>query len=86
MKIITDYDRVANRDMHNTHGGKGEPLTDIHLQMLGEDMNCFAIIGRGRKALRNGGREDIIEKFSKECTSGDYSNMLDTCFKYFIVD
>jgi len=63
-----------------------EPVTDIGLKLVGEDGNAFAIMGRARQALRRNGRADLIEAFTKECTSGDYNNLLATCMKYFVVD
>ncbi len=63
-----------------------EPVTDIKLKLVGEDGNAFAIMGRARQALRRNGRSDLIDAFTQECTSGDYSNLLATCMKYFVVD
>ena len=62
------------------------PITDIKLKLVGEDGNAFAVMGRARQALRRNGRSDLIEAFTKECTSGDYNNLLATCLKYFVVD
>ena len=63
-----------------------EPITDIKLKLVGEDGNAFAIMGRARQALRRNGRSDLIDAFTSECTSGDYSNLLATCMRYFVVD
>ena len=65
---------------------KGNTITNIKLKMVGEDGNAFAIMGRARQALRRNGRADLIEAFTKECTSGDYNNLLATCMKYFDCD
>ena len=75
--------------MNKTNGQQQaakEPITDIKLTLVGEDGNAFAIMGRARQALRRNGRADLIEAFTKECTSGDYNNLLATCLKYFVVD
>lgn len=61
-------------------------ITNIRLKLVGEDGNAFAILGRARRALRRGGRADLVETFTKECTSGDYDNLLATCARYFVVD
>lgn len=61
-------------------------ITDIKLKLVGEDGNAFAILGRARKALRRGGRADLIEAFTKEATSGDYQGLLATCLRYFDCD
>ena len=63
-----------------------EPLTNIHLKLTGEDGNAFFILGRARQALRRARRSDLWEQFNKEATSGDYTNLLATCMKYFVVD
>ena len=63
-----------------------EPITNIHLKLTGEDGNAFFILGRARQALRRARRSDLWEQFNNEATSGDYTNLLATCMKYFVVD
>ena len=63
-----------------------EPITDIRLKLVGEDGNAFMIMGRARRALRRNGRADLIEQFTKECTSGNYDNLLATCMRYFVCE
>lgn len=63
-----------------------EPITDIRLKLVGEDGNACMIMGRARQALRRNGRADLIEQFTKECTSGNYDNLLATCMRYFVCD
>lgn len=58
-----------------------EPITDIRLKLVGEDGNM--IMGRARQALRRNGRADLIEQFTKECTSGSYDNLL---ARYFVCE
>ena len=48
--------------------------------------NVFFILGRARQALRRARRSDLWEQFHREATSGDYTNLLATCMKYFVVD
>jgi len=59
-----------------------QPLTDIKVKLVGEDGNAFAILGRVRKALREGGREDHAKAFFKEATAGDYNHLLQICMRY----
>ncbi len=60
-----------------------EPITNIKLKLVNEDGNAFSIMGRARAALRRAGRADLLDAFTKECTSGDYNHLLATCMKYF---
>ena len=60
-----------------------EPITNLKLKLVGEDGNAFSIMARARQLLRRNGRADLIEQFTKECTSGDYDNLLATCARYF---
>lgn len=63
-----------------------KPITDITVRLAGEDGNAFAILARVRRALREGGRSDLIPEFTKEATSGDYDHLLQTCMKYVEVE
>lgn len=47
------------------------------------DGNAFAIIGAGRRELRNQGRSEEIETFTAEMTAGDYDHLLQTLLKWF---
>ena len=60
-----------------------EPITNLKLKLVGEDGNAFMIMGRARQLLRRNGRADLIEQFTKECTSGSYDHLLATCARYF---
>jgi hypothetical protein len=56
---------------------------EVEVQLVGEDGNAFAILGRVQKALRKGGVEkDEITKFMNEATSGDYDHLLQTVMEY----
>ena len=63
-----------------------KPITNLKLKLVGEDGNAFMIMGRARQLLRRNGRADLIEQFTKECTSGSYENLLATCRRYFDCD
>lgn len=62
------------------------PKTHIHVKLVGEDGNAFAILARVRSALRRGGRADLVEPFTKEATSGNYTHLLATVMEYVEVD
>ena len=59
---------------------------DVSVQLVGEDGNAFAIIGRCVQAARRG---DVpraeIDEFRVEATSGNYDNVLQTCMRWFDV-
>jgi len=57
---------------------------DVTVQLSEEDGNAGAIMGRCAKAARRAGVEkDDINQFRKECMSGDYDHLLQTCMKWF---
>lgn len=62
------------------------PKTSIRVKLVGEDGNAFAILARVRSALRRGGRADLVESFTKEATSGNYTHLLATVMEYVEVD
>ena len=75
-------DNVMKNEV-NGAATNGEPLAKgVHVRLVGEDGNAFAILGRVRQALRRGGRGDLVEPFTKEATSGDYTHLLATCLRY----
>ena len=52
---------------------------DITVQLTGEDGNHWAIIGRVRLALRQGGATSEEQtQFTAEATAGDYDHLLRT--------
>ena len=63
-----------------------KPRTNIGLKLTGMDGNAFFILGKAKQALRRARREDLWVQFHKEATSGDYTNLLVTCMKFFVVD
>ena len=57
------------------------------VRLAGNDGNAFAILGRVRRALRRAkATPEEIKRFTDEATSGDYDNLLVTCFKYVEVE
>jgi hypothetical protein len=60
---------------------------EIEVRLVGEDGNAFAIIARVASALRGHGCDrDTVAKFRSEATSGDYDNLLRTCFAWVNCD
>ncbi len=56
---------------------------DVHVKLVGEDGNAFAILGRVMKALRKAGvPKEERDKFNAEATSGDYDFLLMTVQKW----
>ena len=60
--------------------------TNIKVKLVGTDGNAFAIMGKVIKALKQGGREELVEEFKKEAMSGDYNNLLCTVMNYVKVE
>ena len=61
-------------------------MTKPRLKLVGEDGNAFAILARAKRALRGAGREDEIQDFVHEATSGDYDHLLRVVMQWFEVD
>ena len=61
-------------------------ITKPKLRLVGEDGNAFAILARAKKALRGAGREDEIQDFVHEATSGGYDHLLRVVMQWFEVD
>ena len=56
---------------------------EISVQLVGTDGNAFAVIGKVKSALRRGGvSNEEIQEFMQEAMSGDYDNVLQTCFRW----
>lgn len=51
----------------------------IHVELVGQDGNAFAILGRVKTAMQRGGvSSEEISKFMEKAMSGDYDNLLRT--------
>lgn len=61
---------------------------DVTVQLTGEDGNAFAILGRVKWALREGGAATSADEtaFIEEATAGDYDHLLRTCMKWVNVE
>ena len=60
---------------------------NIRVDLVGEDGNAFAIMGRVKNALRQGGVPDSeISAYIVQSTSGDYDNLLRTAMEWVNCD
>lgn len=51
-------------------------------RLVGEDGNAFAIMARVSQALRGAGQGNLVSKYLKEATQGDYDHLLRTSMEY----
>jgi menaquinone-dependent protoporphyrinogen IX oxidase len=50
---------------------------DVEVQLVGQDGNAYAIMGRVARALREAGATKAeIDEYHEQATSGDYDNLL----------
>jgi hypothetical protein len=57
---------------------------NVHVKLVGEDGNAFAIMGRAQRAARKAGvPQEEIDKYLKEATSGSYDHLLVTTMDWF---
>lgn len=59
---------------------------DVHVTLVGEDGNAFAILGRVRRALVREVDEDAADAYYTEATSGDYDHLLRVTMLTVVVD
>jgi len=58
-------------------------ITGVKVNLVGEDGNAFAIMGRVRAAMRKAKiPKETIEKYLKEARSGDYDHLLAVTLDY----
>jgi len=56
---------------------------EIHVPLVGEDGNAFAILGRVQRAMRRAGVEaEERAAFQSEATSGDYDHLIRTVMEW----
>lgn len=56
---------------------------NVEVELSGHDGNAFMIMGRVSKAMKKANvPQTEIDQFMKECKSGDYDNLLQTCMKW----
>lgn len=55
----------------------------VKVDLTSIDGNAFVIMGAVRKALRRAGQpSDVIDRFIKEATAGDYDHLLQVVLAY----
>lgn len=55
----------------------------VEVELVGQDGNAFAIMGRVSMALRNAGvSNEEIQAYTKESMSGDYDHLLRTALAW----
>lgn len=60
---------------------------DITVQLVGQDGNAFAIIGRISQALRRAKvPQEIVKEFQTEAMSGNYDHVLQTAMRWVNVE
>jgi len=60
---------------------------NIVVDLIGNDGNAFAIMGRVKGELRNAGvSEEEIQEYIDESTSGDYNHLLCTAMEWVTVE
>ena len=56
---------------------------NIEVQLVGEDGNAFAIMGKVQKAMRRAGvPKPEIDQYLKEAMSGDYDHLLQVTMEW----
>lgn len=59
----------------------------LHLRLVGEDGNAFAILGRAKRLMQTHGLQPAeIERFLTQAKAGDYNHLLETCHYWFSCD
>lgn len=56
--------------------------TDVEVELIGQDGNAFAILGKVKRELVRAGHKDLVDEYMSEAMSGDYSNLLRVTGEY----
>ena len=60
---------------------------EVYVDLVGEDGNAFAIMGRVITAMRRKGcTPEEVAEYKTEATSGDYNHLLNTTMEYVNCD
>lgn len=82
--ITDEYDDDEEVVVEDDQGAK---FPHVHVKLVGEDGNAFAILGRVQRELRRGGATpEQVKEFFDEATSGDYNVVLATVMKWVTVE
>jgi len=60
---------------------------EVHVNLVGEDGNAFAILARVKRALKRAdvSQEEVTE-FLDDAKSGDYDHLIQTCMRWVSTD
>ena len=62
-------------------------ITGVELDLVGEDGNAFAILGRASSALKRAGlHTQYWKEYHGKATEGDYNHLLRVTLDYFDCD
>lgn len=69
-------------------GTVDSPLyADVRVQMIGEDGNAFAVMGRVVAALRKAGASrEATDEYTAEAMAGDYDHLLQVTMRWVEVE
>ena len=60
---------------------------NVTVQLVGQDGNAFAILGRVQRALRKAGApKEELDTFLAEAMRGSYDQLLQTCMEWVQVE
>lgn len=45
--------------------------TDVEVELIGQDGNAFAILGKVKRELVRAGHKDLVDEYMSEAMSGD---------------
>ena len=75
---------MANDKMNLEEIIKDKNGNKIKVQLIGQDGNAFAILGRCTTAMSLAGvPKEQRDAFIREATSGDYNHLIQTTIRYF---
>ncbi|MCP4964693.1 MAG: hypothetical protein GY926_05615 [bacterium] len=64
----------------------GAKFPDVHVNLIGEDGNAGAIMGRVTRALHQAGHRDVVDDYRREAMSGDYNNLITVTTQWVTCD
>jgi hypothetical protein len=83
VSLICWRSSVARKGATKMSYGVEPKYPDVEVQLVGEDGNALAIMGRVATALRRAGvSNEEIEAYYAESTSSDYDNLLRTATRW----
>ena len=86
---VIEQTREIARDFNQAFGETfviPEGMVGRVARLVGTDGNAFAVLGKVRRALKDGGKGNLVPEFVAEATKGDYDHMLQTVMDYVEVE